>query len=82
MFKEVKSAIDAVKEVFTQEYKDETKYLEFQEKMVSKMKLKGTSESIDDKMKRLAGYTSNCSIVIGSYDEECGKTENKVKVKK
>lgn len=82
MIKEVKNAFNTVKEVFTQEYKDETKYLEFQEKMVSKIKLKGTSESIDDKMNRLAGYTSNCSVAIGSYEEECVKTENKVKVKK
>ena len=82
MIQEVKNAINAVKEVFTKEYKEETKYLEFQEKMVSKIKLKGTSESIDDKMNRLAGYTSNCSIVVGSYDEECVKSENKVKVKK
>ena len=45
MFEEVKYLFNRVKEVFTKEYKDYTEYLEFQKRMVSKIKLNETEEN-------------------------------------
>lgn len=68
--------------VFTKEYKRETKYSKLEQKMVSKIKLNGKSENIDNKINRLVnnGYKSNFYIDIQNYgDEFFQKNNNKVK---
>lgn len=60
-----------IKEVFTKEYRDETEYLDFMQKvMLSKLKLKNGSESIDAKIDRLREQHFHSSFVveIGGYE--------------
>lgn len=57
--------IKQVMNVFTNEYREETKYFELKEKMAEKIKLKNQSEKIEDKMQRLKNYESKCSIKVG-----------------
>lgn len=51
-----------IAEVFTEEYKEGTEYLELKNKMKPLIKLKNASESMDDKVERLKarGYISDC----------------------
>lgn len=61
--------LSKVREVFTREYKEETEYREFTNKMLQHFKLKNTSESIEDKVKRLSdeNFESNFNIKVGEY---------------
>lgn len=59
-----------IKYVFSKAYKMETKYFELMERMAPKLKLTANSESVDEKINRIKDYESNCSIKIGSYDEQ------------
>lgn len=46
--------LSKVCEVFTKEYREETEYREFANTMLQHFKLKNTSESVEDKIKRLS----------------------------
>lgn len=50
---ELINMLKKIKYVFTKEYRAEVEYYEFLENMKPYIKLKGNSESIDDKVKRL-----------------------------
>lgn len=58
-----------VREVFTKEYREETEYCEFMEKMLHNFKLNNKSESVEEKVKRLMdkGFVSDFTINIGDY---------------
>ena len=61
--------VNKVREVFTKEYKRETRYQEFMERMVHVFELNNKSENIDDKIKRLKDkdFVSEFSIDLGEY---------------
>ena len=61
---ELINMLKKTKYVFTKEYREEVEYYEFLENVKPYIKLKGSREGIDDKVKCLAnaGYISNCSI--------------------
>lgn len=51
-------------EVFTSEYRKETKYCEFMEKHIKCFKFKGECESVDEIVGRLNNFESNFAINI------------------
>ena len=62
-----------IKEVFTKEYREEVKRIEFENVMIKHIKLgvhTDDIETIEDKISRLqeAGYSSNCSIRVGGFE--------------
>lgn len=61
--------LQEIKKVFSKEYQEDIKFLEFKNLMRQYVKLKNESESIDDKIERLKtlGYTSNCHIKVGEF---------------
>ena len=69
MSSELLKGIKKVLEVFSKEYKEETKYREFMEQNVDSLK-QSNKESVDEKVKRLINkdYKSNFKINIGSYE--------------
>ncbi len=58
-----------VREVFTKEYREETNYREVAFRMLAKFKLKNTSESVEDKVKRLSdkNFVSEFKVSVGDY---------------
>lgn len=54
-------------EVFTSEYKAETKYLNYRDSMGSVIKLKNASEDVNLKMLRLSDYNSQCTFEVGEF---------------
>lgn len=58
-----------VREVFTKEYREETSYREKAFKMLHNFKLKNTSESVEDKVKRLSdkNFISEFKVSVGDY---------------
>lgn len=56
-------------EVFTDEYRKETKYMEAERKGLGEFKLKGNSESVDMKVRRLIekGDRYNINMVNSVY---------------
>lgn len=58
-----------IAEVFMEDYREGTEYLELKNKMKPIIKLKNASESMDDKIERLKarGYISACSIEVGEF---------------
>lgn len=56
-------------EVFTKDYKEETEFRGFILNMISHFKLKDSSESIEEKVKRLSDkeFVSNFHINVGKY---------------
>lgn len=58
-----------VREVFTKEYREETNYREMALKMLHSFKLKNTSESVEDKVKRLSdkNFVSEFKVNVGDY---------------
>ena len=69
ILKRRKSMLSKVREVFTKEYREETEYREFADTMLHHFKLKNTSESIEDKIRRLSDekFVSNFNIKVGRY---------------
>lgn len=74
MSSELLKGIKKVLEVFSKEYKEETKYREFMKQNVDSLKQSNKEsvdeESVDEKVKRLINkdYKSNFKINIGSYE--------------
>ena len=70
MSSELLKGIKKVLEFFSKEYKEETKYREFMESNLDRMKIKLTEDDIDKKIKVLKNnnYKSNFKINIGSYE--------------
>ena len=73
MSSELLNGIKKILEVFSKEYKEETKYREFMKQNVDSLKQSKEDsvdeESVDEKVKRLINkdYKSNFKINIGSY---------------
>lgn len=61
--------LSKVREVFTKEYREETEYREFLEKMLHNFELNNQSESVEEKVKRLTdkSFISNFKIKVGEY---------------
>lgn len=61
--------LQEIRKVFTKEYQEDVKFLEFKNLMRQYVKLKNDSESIDEKMERLRtlGYVSDCHIEVGEF---------------
>lgn len=61
--------LQAIKGVFTKEYRESVDFLEFKYQMRLKVKLENESESIDDKIERLknCAYASDCHIEVGNF---------------
>lgn len=61
--------LQEIKKVFSKEYQEDIKFLEFKNLMRQYVKLRNESESIDDKMGRLrtVGYVSDCHIKVGEF---------------
>ena len=61
--------LQEIKKVFSKEYQEDVKFLEFKNSMRQYVKLRNESESIDDKIERLKtlGYISNCHIKVGDF---------------
>ncbi len=61
--------LSKVCEVFTKDYRNETEYREFMEKMIHSFKLNNKSEDVEEKVKRLSdkNYVSNFKVKIGEY---------------
>ena len=61
--------LSKVREVFTKEYREETNYREMAFKMLHKYKIKNTSESVEDKIKRLSdkNFVSEFKVNVGDY---------------
>ena len=61
--------LSKVYEVFTRDYKEETEFREFTRDMLQHFKLKNTSESVEEKVKRLSDkeFVSNFNIKVGKY---------------
>lgn len=59
--------LNKVYEVFTKEYKKETKYREFMEKMLPSFELNNKSEDVEEKVKRLVNknFISNFKVSVG-----------------
>lgn len=58
-----------VREVFTKKYREETNYRELAFKTLHDFKLKGTSESVENKVKRLSNknFVSEFKVNAGDY---------------
>lgn len=56
--------LQEIKKVFSKDYQEDVKFLEFKNSMRQYVKLRNESESIDDKVERLKalGYVSDCHI--------------------
>lgn len=56
-------------EVFTKDYKKETEFREFLRDMLPHFKMKSSSESVEEKVKRLSDkeFVSNFNINVGKY---------------
>lgn len=68
---EVLEIIKKVLDVFSEEYREETRYRECMKQNMDKMKFKlATEEDVDKKIKRLESrnYESNFKINIGDYE--------------
>ncbi len=61
--------LQEIKKVFSKEYQEDVKFLEFKNLMRQYVKLRNESESIDNKIERLKtlGYISNCHIKVGDF---------------
>lgn len=61
--------LSKVREVFTKEYREETSYREMAFKMLHNFRLKNTSESVENKIKRLAdkNFVSEFKVNVGDY---------------
>lgn len=61
--------LQEIKKVFSKEYQEDVKFLEFKNSMRQYVKLRNESESIDNKIERLKtlGYISNCHIKVGDF---------------
>lgn len=61
--------LSKVREVFTKEYREETNYRELAVQMLQNFRLKNTSESVEDKIKRLSdkGFISEFKVDVGEY---------------
>lgn len=61
--------LQEIKQVFSKDYQEDVKFLEFKKSMRQYVKLRNESESIDDKIKRLndLGYISDCHIKVGEF---------------
>ena len=69
--KEALEIIKKVLDVFSEEYREETRYRECMKQNMDKMKFKlATEEDVDKKIKRLElrNYESNFKINIGDYE--------------
>ena len=67
---DILKGIRKVLEVFSEEYKEETRYREFMESNKERVKLKSTKENIDKKIKVLSNnnFKSDFNVKIGSYE--------------
>lgn len=56
-------------EVFTKEYRKETEYREFMEKMLYRFELNNNSEDVEQKVRRLSdkNFVSNFTVKVGEY---------------
>lgn len=61
--------LSKVREVFTKEYKKETEYREFMEKMLHSFELNNKSEDVEEKVKRLLdkNFVSDFKVKVGEY---------------
>ena len=61
--------LSKVREVFTKEYREETNYRELAFQMLQNFRLKNTSESVEDKIKRLSdkNFVSGFKLSVGDY---------------
>lgn len=61
--------LQEIRKVFSKDYQEDVKFLEFKNSMRQYVRLRNESESIDDKMGRLntLGYISNCHIKVGEF---------------
>ena len=61
--------LNKVCEVFTKEYRKETKYREFMEKMLHSFELNNKSEDVEKKVKRLVdkNFVSDFKVKVGEY---------------
>lgn len=61
--------LSKVYEVFTKDYKEETKFREFIRNMLPHFKLKDSSEIVEETVKRLSDkeFVSNFHINVGKY---------------
>ena len=61
--------LQEIKKVFSKEYREDVKFLEFKNAMRQFVKLRSKSEGIDDKIGHLKtlGYISNCHIEVGDF---------------
>ena len=61
--------LSKVREVFTKEYGEETNYRELAFQMLQNFRLKNTSESVEDKIKRLSdkNFVSEFKVDVGEY---------------
>lgn len=58
-----------IKKVFSADFKNDVRYVDFKNSMRQYVKLKNESESIDAKVERMKkeGYVSNCHIEVGEF---------------
>ncbi len=61
--------LQEIKRVFSKDYQEDIRYLEFKNLMRPYVKLKNESEKIDEKVERLKtlGYISDCHIKVGEF---------------
>jgi hypothetical protein len=61
--------LQEIKSVFSKDYQENVKFLEFKNSMCQYVKLRNGNESIDVKIERLKtmGYISNCHIKVGEF---------------
>ena len=61
--------LSKVREVYTKEYREETNYRELAFQMLQNFRLKNTSESVEDKIKRLSdkNFVSEFKVDVGEY---------------
>ncbi len=61
--------LSKVREVFTKEYREETNYRELAFQMLQNFRLKNTSESVEDKIKRLSdkNFVAEFKVDVGEY---------------
>lgn len=61
--------LQEIKKVFSKDYQEDIRFLEFKNSMRPYVKLKNESESIDEKVERLktVGYISDCHIKVGEF---------------
>lgn len=61
--------LQEIKKVFSKDYQEDIRFLEFKNLMRPYVKLKNESESIDEKVERLKtlGYISDCHIKVGEF---------------